>query len=262
MRTAVLQMLASRGDVAANLAAIDAAAGEAAAGGAAVLVAPELAMTGYGAGEAIGALAEPADGAQVERLAGIAARRAIAIVAGFAERDGPRLYNSAVLAEPAGRRTVYRKRQLFGDYERALFAPGDAAPQLVDVAGVKVGMLICYDVEFPEAVRCLARAGADLVAAPTALPDSAHAGFIAGTIVRARAFENQVAIAYANHAGADARFAYAGRSAIVFPDGADAARAPPAGRALILADYDPSAFAASRAENPYLTDLRPEIYRT
>jgi predicted amidohydrolase len=261
MRIAALQMMALAGNVAANLAEIEASAGEAAAAGAALLVAPELALTGYGAGDAIRELAEPADGPQLARLAAMARRHGVALVAGFAERDGAALYNSAALVEPSGRREIYRKRQLFGGYERAFFTPGDEPSRLAEIGGAKAGLLICYDVEFPEAVRALARRGADLVLVPTALPESAHAAVIAETIVRARAFENQAAVVYANHAGADARFAYAGRSAIVMPDGHDAARAPPAGRHVLLAEYDPSAFAASRAENPYLADLRAEIYR-
>jgi predicted amidohydrolase len=122
-----------------------------------------------------------------------------------------------------------------------------------------VGLLVCYDVEFPETVRALALAGADLVAVPTALPEGDHAAFIAERLVPVRAFENQIAVVYANQAGADRRFAYAGRSAIVTPDGMDAARAGPAGAALIVADYDPAAFAASRAANSYLADRRVQF---
>jgi predicted amidohydrolase len=260
MRIAALQMTARAGDVAGNLAAISAASNEASAAGAAVLVAPELAVTGYGAGPLIRELAEPADGAQLAALAAIAGRENIVVVAGVAERADGRIYNSAALVEPSGRRTLYRKRQLFGDYERALFAPGEARSDIVEIAGCKAGLLICYDVEFPEAARALAMAGADLILVPTALPESGHAALIAETLVRARAFENQAVVVYANHAGADQRFVYAGRSAIVMPDGRDGARAPATGARVLIADYEPAEFAASRAENPYLTDLRAEIY--
>ena len=76
----------------------------------------------------IRALAEPADGAQVAALAEMAAKHGIAIVAGFAERAGERdlQFGRASSSRPA-RRTIYRKCQLYGDYERALFTPGDAA---------------------------------------------------------------------------------------------------------------------------------------
>ena len=106
MRIAALQMQAEAGDPAANLALIDKAAREARAGGAALLIAPELALPGYGAGEAIRALAEPADGRQVAALRASAATNGIAILAGFAERDGDTVYNSAVFVDGARTRRL------------------------------------------------------------------------------------------------------------------------------------------------------------
>jgi 5-aminopentanamidase len=255
MRIAALQMEALAGNVAANLATIAAAAAESAAAGAGVLVAPELAVPGYGVGDALRELAEPMDGAQVDALAAAAAANGIAIVAGFAERAGDAIHNAAAFVDPSGRRVVYRKRQLYGAYEKALFAPGGSLAPLVNIAGVKVGLLVCFDVEFPESVRALALAGAEVVLVPTALPESDHAAFIADKMIPVRAFENQVAVAYANWAGRDARFVYAGRSCIVTPDGRDMARAPVEGPTLLVADYTPDEFADSRAANPYLDEL-------
>ena len=107
------------------------AAAEASRRGAALLVAPELATTAYGGGDLIRSLAEPADGPQVAAIAEMAALNNIAIVAGFAEREGERIYNSAVLVEPSGGRAIYRKCHLYGDYERRLFTPGDQLPRVV-----------------------------------------------------------------------------------------------------------------------------------
>lgn len=260
MRIAAIQMVARAGDLDGNLAAIAEAAARATAEGAALLVAPELATTGYGAGDLVHTLAEASNGRQVSELARIAARHGITVVAGFAERAGNVVYNSAALVRPDGRRAIYRKYHLYGPYERGLFAPGDRAPELVDVDGVKVGLLICYDVEFPESVRHLSRAGADLVVVPTALPEGEHAAFIAGKILPVRAFENQIPIVYANHAGSDGRFTYAGRSCIAMPDGSLAAEAPSDRGMLIVADYQPGRFAQSKLDNPYLEDLRPALF--
>ena len=256
MRIAVLQMEATVGGVAANLATIAAAAAEAAAAGADVLVAPELAVPGYGAGDSLRDLAEPVDGTQVNALAAASAASRIAIVAGFAERAGDAAYNAAAIVDPPGRRLTYRKRRLYGAYEKALFAPGEAPSPLIEIAGVKVGLLICFDVEFPECVRALALAGAEAILVPTALPESDHAAFIADKMIPVRAFENQVTVAYANWAGRDARFGYAGRSCIVMPDGREAARAPVERAALLFADFTTGDFAESRAANPYLNELR------
>lgn len=255
MRIAALQMRAVAGDPVANLARIERAAVEAAAAGAVLLIAPELAVTGYGAGEAIRELAEGADGPAVARLAAIAAEAGVSIVSGIAERDGDTVYNSAVLVDPAGRRLVYRKSHLYGPYERGLFRPGPPAAVTADLGGLKAGLLICYDVEFPENVRRLAQAGVELVIVPTALPATGHGAFIAGKMVPVRAFENQVFVAYVNHCGADERFAYAGLSVIAAPDGTMLAQADADDEALLVADIDPAAYADSRSANTYLEDL-------
>ena len=255
MKLAALQMHAVAGDRTANLFRIEKAARDAAAQGADLLVAPELAVTGYGAGDAMSDLAEPADGDLAQRFASLARETGVALVVGFAERDGETIWNSAVYAD--GRRSiVYRKSHLYGPYERALFKPERPAACIVEHRGLKLGMLICYDVEFPENVRRLAQAGAQTVIVPTALPASDHAELIARKMIAVRAFENQVFVAYVNHCGADALFSYAGLSGIAAPDGTMLAEAPETGEALLFADLDPAAYAASAAANSYLADLR------
>jgi predicted amidohydrolase len=74
-----------------------------------------------------------------------------------------------------------------------------------------------------------------------------------------RAFENGIAIVYADHAGADSRCTYAGRSVIAMPDGTDAARAPASGSHVIAAEYDPAGYSAARNANPYLSDRRTDL---
>ena len=255
MRIAVLQMKPAPGDVAGNLARIDAAAKEAKGRGADVIVAPELAVPGYGAGDALRDLAEPTDGAQVRSLRDSARRHAIAVVAGFAERNGSQIYNSAAAIDAGGQAAFYRKQYLYGAYEKAIFVAGDGPGTIIDIAGMRAGVLICYDVEFPECVRALARLGAEAVLVPTALPEGEDSAFIAERVVPVRAFENQIALAYANYAGSDQRFDYAGRSCIAMPDGSDAARAPVSEPALIFADYISADYTGSRAENAYLEEL-------
>jgi predicted amidohydrolase len=255
MRIAVLQMQAVAGDVKANLARIASAASDANSEGADLLVAPELAVTGYGAGDALRDLAEPADGGQVRALEAIAAGAGLAVIAGFAERAGDAIHNSAALVGHDAAPVVYRKSHLYGDYERALFVPGAPAATIAMVRGRRVGMLICYDVEFPENVRRLAVAGAEIVAVPTALPRGRFSSMIAERVIPVRAFENQVFVAYADHHGRDPLFAYAGLSQIAAPDGTALASAPADGDALLIADIDPGDYAHSRAENTYLRDL-------
>lgn len=259
MRIAALQMRAVTGDVDANLARIDAAARDAAAGSARLLIAPELAVTGYGADAAFETLACAAGGLVPERLAAIARKYAIAIVAGFAETEDGAIYNSAFFTEGGHGHAVYRKSHLYGDYERRWFEPAAPASVVVTLDGLRLGMLICYDVEFPENVRRLAKAGADLVVVPTALPKGAAGSFIADRMIQVRAFENQLFVAYVNHCGSDERFTYAGLSRIAAPDGTLLAEAPADGEALLFADIKPEDFAQSKAENTYLADLARQI---
>jgi len=254
MKIAGLQMCSVVGDIDANLARIDKAAERAAGEGAQLLIAPELALTGYGAADRFPVLAAPSNGRTAERLSEIAHRHRLTIVAGFAEKDGGDVYNSVLLSD-GGNSAIYRKSHLYGPYEKQWFRPETPNTVLVTVDDVKIGMLICYDVEFPENVRRLAQAGADLIVVPTALPEGSSGRFIAEHMIRVRAFENQVFVAYINHCGADEHFAYAGRSCIAAPDGSLLAQASPNEEALLSADVSIGAFAQSRAENTYLRDL-------
>ena len=117
--------------------------------------------------------------------------------------------------------------------------------------------MICYDVEFPEAVRALTCAGADLIAVPTALMEDYCR--VAEKVVPARAYESEVYVAYVNRCGSEGETIYCGRSCLVGPDGRDVVRAG-LKEALLLADVDKTAIAAAKETNPVLEDLRPELY--
>lgn len=255
MLLAALQMQSHPSNVAANLDRLDKAAAEAAAGGARLLVTPELGLVGYGAGPDLPLLAEPADGPLAEGLMTIARRHALAIVAGFAERDGDATYNSALFVS-GDRRAIYRKSHLYGSYERRWFHAAPPSAVLVRHEGLSFGLLICYDVEFPENVRRLAQAGADAVLVPTALPAGGSGEFIAAHMIAVRAFENQTFVAYVDNCGRDGDFAYAGLSRIAAPDGTILAASPDRDETLLFASIEPSAYARSRAENTYLADLK------
>lgn len=254
IRISALQMQTAGADTAANLERIEQAALEAAKAGATLLVTPELGVTSYGGGKDILDLAEAADGPLVARLTEIARQTGVAIVAGFAEKANGAVYNSAVYTDGTGTPSVYRKSHLYGDYERDLFLPERPTTCLFVHGGMTMGMLICYDVEFPENVRRLAIAGADLILVPTATPMGASGSFIAEKMIPVRAFENQVFIAYINNCGNDDRFVYAGQSVIAAPDGVALAIAGLAEEQL-TAEIDPQAYVRSRRENSYLDDL-------
>jgi len=241
-----------------NFARIASAAKAAQAFGAQLLVTPELSLTGYAIDNDTARLAEAQEGPLVTRLRQLACATDLHIVAGFPERDGNDIFNSAALVGANGVE-CYRKCHLFGPAERAQFRASDAPARVIDVAGVKAGLLICYDIEFPEMARGLALAGADLIIVPTALPASPGQRRVSEVLVPSRALENHVFIAYAGLCGAERELRYEGGSVIVGPDGVDLARAGH-GEALLMARLEPGARTAAHLENPYLTDRRPGLY--
>lgn len=257
MKIALFQT-AGTASVSGNLDLLESKAAEAAGQGARLLVAPEMFLTGYNIGERAWALAEPADGPAAGRAAEIASRYGLALLYGFPEVQGKAVYNAVLFVDRDGSRAVYRKAHLFGPGEQRLFARGPDRPPLLDLDGLKIGLLICYDVEFPEAVRALAAAGADLVAVPTAL--MAPYSIVAETLVSARAYENGVFVAYVNRAGSEDDLTYVGRSVLVGPDGIALCRADPEGEALMMAEIDRQAIVRIRDVNPYLADLRRDLY--
>ncbi|MCX5046751.1 MULTISPECIES: carbon-nitrogen hydrolase family protein [unclassified Streptomyces] len=258
MRTALLQSSGRPGSVAENLKVLDAAAGRAAATGAVLLAAPEMFLTGYAIGDDIGRLAEPADGACADAIADIASRHGLAIAYGYPERDGDTVFNSAQLISADGDRLAnYRKTHLFGCFERDHFTPGEQPVVQAELNGLRVGLMICYDVEFPENVRAHALAGTDLLVVPTAQMHPFQ--FVAESMIPVRAFENQMYVAYVNRVGLEGEFDFVGLSVLAGPDGVARARAG-RGEQLVLADADPAFLAASREANPYLKDRRPGLY--
>lgn len=278
MRIAVLQGASIVLDVAANLAVLDAAAARAAAAGADVLLTPELFTTGYAPAQVSAALSPGLVAGIDDGAAAIAARHSIALAyssptPALVPADGPAQQGSwhigAVLVDATGAELLrYAKVHLFGAEERAAFVPGSAAPGTVELAGLRVGLLVCYDAEFPESVRALATAGAEVVLVPTAL----SAGFndVPQVLLRARALESQVALAYANHVGpvpleGGATLVLGGGSIVAGPDGrvlAQGRLAPASGEdfELLLADVNAEDITRARDKVPYLQDRRPDLY--
>ncbi len=248
-------------DIEANRAALDAAAGAAAAEGAAVLVTPELFPVGY-APLRLRAELDPARLPAIrETLRGIARRHGIGLVYSLPSvTDSGSWHITSTLVDGAGAELLtYAKVHLFGDDERAAFSPAVAGPAVVDFNGFRTSMVICYDVEFPETVRAAALGGAELLLVPTAL---AH-GFetVPQVLLRARALESQLTIAYANHCGTEDGCEFLGGSVVAGPDGSLLAAAGP-GTEILYAKVDPDAARNARGLVPYLRERRPDLYRS
>lgn len=258
MRVALYQCPPLPLDVAGNLKRLHHVAHE--AGDADLLVLPEMFLTGYNIGaEAVGALAETQDGPAAQTIAELARNAGLAILYGYPERaeDG-QIYNSVQLIDATGqRRCNYRKTHLFGDLDHSMFSAGGDEFPIVELNGWKLGFLICYDLEFPENTRRLALAGAELILVPTA--NMVPFDFVADVTVRARAFENQCFVAYANYCGHEGEIHYCGQSSIAAPDGQRIAQAG-LDEALIVGTLDRQSIVDARAANHYLQDRRAELY--
>lgn len=199
---------------------LETAGAQARAQGADLIVSPEMSLTGYAIGaEVIADRAEAADGPLAQAVTAIAQRLGIGIVYGYPEHNPTgKPFNAVQAVGPDGTRLMnYRKTHLYGELDRDRFSPGDAAPAVFDWHGWRLGLLICYDVEFPEAVRLLALQGADAVLVPTA--NMTDFDEVSQLLVPARACENRLFVAYANACGAEGSVRYGGLSTVAAPSG-------------------------------------------
>jgi predicted amidohydrolase len=252
-----------------NRAAASQAIVDAHAQGADVVVLPELAVSGYvfeDSREAL-SLAEPLDGPTVTGWIQLARELDIAIVGGVCELDSEfhALRNTAVLVDGRGLRAAYRKAHLW-DREAEVFTPGSARPPVIETDYGRIGLMVCYDVEFPEWVRLPALDGVELLCAPVNWPRSPHPeGERPGELVRlqAAASTNRIFIAACDRAGHERGVDWIGGSVIVDPDGFPIAGPADRDEALTLI----AACRLSRAtdkrvgdRNDVLADRRPELY--
>lgn len=260
MRVALYQCPPLPLDIGANLQRLDDQARAAAALGAELLVCPEMFLTGYNIGpEAARALAQPCDGFAAGDVAAMAKAHGIAILYGYPERvDQDVIFNSVQLIDSHGKTLCnYRKTHLYGELDKAMFTPGEDRFPIVELNGWRLGFLICYDVEFPENTRRLALEGAELILVPTA--NMAPYDFVAEVTVRARAYENQCYVVYANYCGSEGDIHYCGLSSLCAPDGSRLALAQQ-NEVLIWGTLDRKLMEQSRSINTYFNDRRPGLY--
>ena len=227
-------------------------------------VLPELFSTGYlfVSREELMGLAEPVpEGPTTQALLDFSCKANATVVAGLAERAGDKVYNAAVIVGPAGLIGRYRKIHLFGK-EKLWFDPGDLPLEPMDLGGVKIGVMICFDHFFPEAARTLALRGAQILCHPAnlVLPGMGQLS------MRVRAMENRVFAVTANRIGGEARggkeLRFTGESQIVSPEGAVLLRASPEGEEVGVVEIDPEKALDKRVTryNDLFADRRPEFY--
>jgi predicted amidohydrolase len=266
IRVACCQTVPDVEDPAGSAAGVRAALAAAIDDGAQIVVLPELAPCGYifNSAEEARAVAVPADGELLAGWAQEAARGDAVVIGGFCElgEDG-RVFNSAAVLDGGGVLAVYRKLHLWND-EASWFTPGERPAPVVETRHGRIGVGVCYDMEFPELTRGLALAGAELLALPTNWPrehdppePTPH------LLARATAFFSHVYVAVCDRGGEERGAGFEGASVIASPRGVRlAAAAPGAGAETLRADCDLAATRDKRTgpRNDALADRRPEHY--
>ncbi|MGY2342828.1 nitrilase family protein [Pseudomonas sp. SDO5532_S415] len=265
---ACCQLAPKIGDLAYNRTLTERAIRSAALQGAQVVVLPELVQSGYlfaDREEAL-ALSETRDGPILSLWQALARELNVVVVGGFCERLGDdELANSAALIDARGLRAVYRKAHLW-DGEKDIFSAGDAAPPVIETVHGRIGVLICYDLEFPEWVRLPALAGADLICAPVNWPDGPRPQTERPAEVlrvQANASVNRLFIAACDRYGHERGVGWVQGSVIVDADGYPlAGPAEQGGEQILLATLNLAEARNKRISerNDLHRDRRPQLY--
>lgn len=243
---------------------------EAAANGAEVIVLPELCVSGYvfeSIEEAAGLAEDVPGGPSVSAWEAACAELGVTVVAGIAERDGDRLFNSSVVIGPAGHIGTFRKVHLWNE-EKRWFAPGDRGVPVFETPHGRIATIVCYDGWFPECYRLAALGGAQLVCVPTnwvPIPGQAEGQPAMATVLAmAAAHSNSLVVAAADRVGTERGQPFIGQSVIVSHTGWPlAGPASAEAEEILYADVDLEAGARARRWNDYndpLADRRPEVY--
>ncbi|MBF8779795.1 carbon-nitrogen hydrolase family protein [Pseudomonas fulva] len=252
MKVELIQLAGRDGDTAYNLErTLEAIHG--CAPDADLVVFPETHLMGFPTEQNIAHIAEPLDGPTLTAVAQAAKDRHVGVVVGLAEAgEEGRFYNTTVLVTPDGIALKYRKTHLWSS-DKGIFTPGDRYATAL-FKGVRVGLLICFDIEFPETARALGQLGADLILVTNGNMDPY--GPTHRTAISARAMENQAYAVMVNRVGpGDGGLLFAGGSAVVDPYGqmlCEAGREP-CQMGLVI---DMSRVPQARKEYSYLAERR------
>jgi predicted amidohydrolase len=265
VRVACVQMDVVYGDVAGTVARVSQFVEKAGEQGADVVLFPELILSaGYALGERYRKVAETVPGPSLDNIAKLAAERKLYVIVGLAEKtDSGMLYDSAVMFDRKGRILgKYRKSHIYPATE-SIFTRGQELPVFQTDFGT-VGLLICYDLEFPETARIMALQGAEIIFHlvadwPQGVPGLPERIF--DLSFRARALENRIVLAICNRVGndPDLRSYFYGLSRIIGTQGEIIASADQ-GEKMILADVDLEQASREREAYNYFHDRRPELY--
>ncbi|MFM0742125.1 carbon-nitrogen hydrolase family protein [Paraburkholderia xenovorans] len=218
-----------------------------------LIVFPETTLSGFPTRDNIRDVAEPLDGPSLTAVRNAAREARVAVAVGFAERDGSRFFNTTVLVDEHGDIALrYRKTHLWAS-DVGVFEAGDRY-DVCSFKGMTVGLLICYDIEFPETARAVASLGADLLIVTNGNMDPF--GPVHRRAIVARAMENQMFAALVNRIGpGDDNLTFPGESALIDPFG-DVVGDAGHEQNVLRATLDPARLEGAREHYRYLHDAR------
>lgn len=267
MRIALVQQQAStdrQDNVARGLAAVDAAAST----GANLVVFAELAFERFHPQRPADAsphrLAETVPGPITVAFAERARRHGMVIVLNLYERDGTHAYDCSPVIDADGRLLGRTRMVHITEYacfhEQGYYTPGDTGAPVYETKAGRIGVAICYDRHYPEYMRALAVARADLVVVPQAGAVGEWPEGLYEAEMRVAAFQNGYYTALCNRVGEEECLTFSGESFVCSPGGDVIARAPALQDAILYADLDLTSTAKSHARRLFLRDRRPELY--
>ena len=209
-------------------------------------------------------LAEPVPGPTTDAFAGKARELGVVVVLNLYERDGTRAYDCSPVIDADGSLLGRTRMVHITDYpcfhEQGYYAPGDTGAPVYRTQAGSIGVAICYDRHYPEYMRALAVAGADLVVVPQAGALDEWPEGLYEAEMRVAAFQNGYFIALCNRVGEEECLTFAGESFVCAPDGAVVARAGSRRDEILHAELDLAQAARSHARRLFLQHRRPELY--
>ncbi len=210
------------------------------------------------------AQAEPVPGPTTEIFTALAREHGVVTVLNLLEREGEKTYDSSPVIDADGRILgVTRMAHIMegpGFHEKGYYAPGNPDRLVYETSVGRVGVAICYDRHFPEYMRALALAGAEIVVVPQAGAAGEWTEGIFEAELQVAAFQNGYFAALVNRVGREEVHEFAGESYVVDPQGRVIARAPQRGDFILYADCDLAAIPVSFAQKHFLPDRRPDFY--
>lgn len=255
LKIASLQLSLREGDVEGNSAKALAFLGQAGGAGVTLAVLPEMWWAGFSY-RRLPELAEGTPGS-LAAVGEVARKHGMTVVGGWPEKDGDRIYNTAYVIGPDGAVAgSYRKIHLFSPMKEDVFLSSGDSPVVCDTEFGRIGLLLCYDLRFPELSRRLALQGAEILVVPSQWPEVRIDHF--WTLLRARAIENQLFVVGANRAGKGGKVLFGGYSGVIDPRGETCGECG-SHECVAMAEIDLDRVAEVRSEISYLDDRVPGV---